>query len=410
MNLLALIRISFRALWANKLRSSLTILGMIIGVGSVITTISVGAGARARLEKEIELSLGSRLIIVRSGSISSSGVRLGFGSKHTVTDDDAFAIEREVAAVQAVSTELQGKGQVAGGDKNWATSFTGVTSRDFEIWNWEIVAGRGIEEVDVKGSAKVVVLGDLVAWKLFGDEDAIGQVVRINKVPLTVVGVSKRKGESLGEPQADIIHMPISTARNRILGATHSRHRTVNAISVKVREDASMAEAEDDIRALLRQRHRLQPEQGDDFTLQNLVEVQRAREESNRIMTLLLVVVASVSLLVGGIGTMNIMLVSVTERTREIGLRMAVGARGHDIFTQYLAEAITLALIGGLLGIFAGIPGSYAIAHFMNWPIALGLEAIALAMGFTAAIGIIFGLYPARKASRLTPIEALRYE
>ena len=410
MNLLALIRIAFRALWVNKLRSSLTMLGIIIGVGGVITTISVGAGAQVRLEKEIELSLGSRLIIVRSGSASSSGVRLGIGSKHTITEDDAYAIEREVAAVQAAATGLQGSGQVLGGDRNWSTSFVGVTSRDFEIWNWEIVAGRGIEESDVKGSAKVVVLGDFVAWNLFGDVDPIGQVVRINKVPLTVVGVSKRKGQSLGGPQADVIHMPISTARNRILGAAHSRHRSVNAISVKVREDASMAEAEDDIRALLRQRHQLQPGQTDDFILQNLVEVQRAREESTRIMTLLLVVVASVSLLVGGIGIMNIMLVSVTERTREIGLRMAVGARGHDIFTQFLVEAITLALIGGLLGIAAGIPGSYAIAHFMDWPIVLRLESIALAMGFTGAIGIIFGLYPARKASRLTPIEALRYE
>ena len=410
MNLLALIRIAFRALWVNKLRSSLTMLGIIIGVGGVITTISVGAGAQVRLEKEIELSLGSRLIIVRSGSASSSGVRLGIGSKHTITEDDAYAIEREVAAVQAAATGLQGSGQVLGGDRNWSTSFVGVTSRDFEIWNWEIVAGRGIEESDVKGSAKVVVLGDFVAWNLFGDADPIGQMVRINKVPLTVVGVSKRKGQSLGGPQADVIHMPISTARNRILGAAHSRHRSVNAISVQVREDASMAEAEDDIRALLRQRHRLQPGQTDDFILQNLVEVQRAREESTRIMTLLLVVVASVSLLVGGIGIMNIMLVSVTERTREIGLRMAVGARGHDIFTQFLVEAITLALIGGLLGIEAGIPGSYAIAHFMDWPIVLRLESIALAMGFTGAIGIIFGLYPARKASRLTPIEALRYE
>jgi putative ABC transport system permease protein len=394
----------------NKLRSSLTMLGISIGVGGVITTISVGAGAKARLEKEIELSLGSRLIIVRSGSASSSGVRLGVGSKHTITEDDAYAIEREVAAVQAVATELQGSGQVLGGDRNWSTGFAGVTSRDFEIWNWEMVVGRGIEESDVKGSAKVVVLGDFVAWNLFGDADPIGQVVRINKVPLTVIGVSKRKGQSLGGPQADVIHMPISTARNRILGAVHSRHRSVNAISVKVREDAGMADAEDDIRALLRQRHRLQPGETDDFILQNLVEVQMAREESTRIMTLLLVVVASVALLVGGIGIMNIMLVSVTERTREIGLRMAVGARGHDIFTQFLVEAITLALIGGLLGIAAGIPASYAIAHFMGWPIALGLESIALAMGITGAIGIIFGLYPARSASRMTPIEALRYE
>ena len=405
-----MIRTALRALWVNKLRSSLTMLGIIIGVGAVVTTISVGAGAKMRLEKEIELSLGSRLIIVRSGSASSSGVRLGAGSRHTITEDDSYAIEREVAAVQAAATGLSGSGQVLGGGRNWSTALIGVTSKDFEIWSWEIVAGRGIEESDVKASAKVVVLGDFVAWNLFGDADPIGQVVRINKVPMTVIGVSKRKGESLGGPQADVIHMPVSTARNRILGAAHSKHRTVAAISVKVREDASMAEAEDDIRALLRQRHRLQPGQPDDFILQNLVEVQRAREESTRIMTLLLVIVASISLLVGGIGIMNMMLVSVRERTREIGLRMAVGARGHDIFTQFLVEAITLALIGGLLGISAGIPGSYAIAHFMDWPIALGLESIALAMGFTGAIGIIFGLYPACKASQLTPTEALRYE
>ena len=410
MNLIASIRIALRALRVNKLRSSLTMLGIIIGVAAVITMIAVGAGAQARVEEQIK-SLGSNLFIILSGSVSSGGVRLGSGSRPTITEDDAYAIQREVASVQAAAPALRGGGQVVAGNTNWATVFWGISPEYFEARQWNIAGGRAIEPADMPGAAKVVVIGDTVVRNLFGDLDPIGQVVRVNKVPLTIVGVLERKGQSLsGQDQDDVLLMPLSTARNRILGGTQSKRRTVGSISVKIREGADMDEAETEIRNLLRQRHRLQTGQADDFFIRNLSEVLSAREESSRIMTLLLAAVASVSLLVGGIGIMNIMLVSVTERTREIGLRMAVGARGRDILSQFLVEAITLALIGGMLGILLGVAGSFAIGHFAEWRIELEVDAIAMAVGFAAAIGIFFGFYPARKASRLLPIEALRYE
>ena len=274
-----------------------------------------------------------------------------------------------------------------------------------------IASGKGFDAADITGAGKVVLLGETVARNLFGDGDPIGQTVRVRKVPMEVIGVLERKGQNLmGQDQDDVILMPISTARNRVLGGTQAKLRSVGSISVKVREGADMAQAEAEMRTLLRQRHRLQFGQDDDFSLRNLSEVLGAREESSRIMTLLLAAVASVSLLVGGIGIMNIMLVSVTERTREIGLRMAVGARAKDILSQFLVEAVTLALVGGLVGIVLGIGGSYAIGHFAGWRTDLNLNAIVLAVGFAAAVGIFFGFYPARKASRLLPIEALRYE
>jgi len=410
MNLVASIRIAFRALRVNKLRSSLTMLGIIIGVAAVITMIAVGSGAQARVEEQIR-SLGSNLIIILSGSVSAGGVRLGAGSQATITEEDAYAIQREVAAVQAAGPALRGGGQVVAGNNNWSTVFWGVTPEYFEARQWTIASGKAFEPADVQGAAKVAVIGETVARSLFGGADPVGQVIRIRKVPLTVIGTLERKGQSLmGQDQDDVILMPISTARNRVLGYTQAKRRTVGNISVKVREGADMAEAASEIRSLLRQRHRLQAGQDDDFTLRNLSEVLSAREESSRIMTLLLAAVASVSLLVGGIGIMNIMLVSVTERTREIGLRMAVGARARDILSQFLVEAVTLALIGGLLGIVLGVGGSYAIGHFAEWRTELNAQAIALAVGFAGGIGIFFGFYPARKASRLLPIEALRYE
>jgi putative ABC transport system permease protein len=274
-----------------------------------------------------------------------------------------------------------------------------------------IAAGRGFEPAEMTGAGKVALLGESVALNLFGGADPIGQVIRIRKVPFTVIGMLERKGQSLiGQDQDDVILMPISTARNRVLGGGTARHRGVGSAWIKVRDGEDMKEAEDQIRSLLRQRHRLQPGQDDDFTLRNLSEALQAQEQSSRIMTMLLAAIASVSLLVGGIGIMNIMLVSVTERTREIGLRMAVGARGRDILTQFLVEAVTLALIGGALGILIGVGGSYAVGHFAEWRTELNAQAIVLAAGFAAAVGVFFGFYPARKASRLLPIEALRYE
>jgi putative ABC transport system permease protein len=410
MNVLASIRIALRALRINKLRSALTMLGIIIGVAAVITMIAVGSGAQSRIEEQIK-GLGTNLIILMPGSSTSGGVRMGAGSRNTLTEEDGYAIQRDVPGVQASAPTLRGTGQVVGGAGNWSTVFYGVTPEYFEARNWVIAQGKGFEPADVAGSAKVALLGDTVARNLFGDTDPVGQVIRIRKVPFIVIGTLEKKGQSLmGQDQDDVILMPISTARNRVLGQGAGRLRTVGSVSIKVRDGEDMKEVEGQIRELLRQRHRIQQDREDDFTLRNLSEVLATREESSRIMGLLLAAVASVSLLVGGIGIMNIMLVSVTERTREIGLRMAVGARGRDILTQFLVEAITLALIGGLLGIVLGIGSTMAIGQFAGWPIHLGIEPVALAVGFAGAIGIFFGFYPARKASRLLPIEALRYE
>jgi putative ABC transport system permease protein len=410
MTWLASIRIALRALRVNKLRSTLTMLGIIIGVAAVITMIGVGTGAQARVEEQIK-ALGSNLIMLLPGSVTSGGARMGAGSRNTLTEDDSYAIQREIQEVQAAAPQLRGTGQVVAGNSNWSTVFYGVTPEHFEVRNWVIASGKGFDAADLAGSAKVALLGETVIRNLFGDGDPLGQVIRIRKVPFVVIGSLGRKGQSLlGQDQDDVILMPISTARNRVLGGNTAKQRTVGSVFVKVREEADMSEVEGQIRNLLRQRHRIQAGQDDDFTLRNLSEVLQAQEQSSRIMTLLLAAVASVSLLVGGIGIMNIMLVSVTERTREIGLRMAVGARGRDILMQFLVEAVTLALIGGLLGIVLGVGGSYAIGHFAEWRTELNLQAIALAVGFAAAIGIFFGFYPARKASRLLPIEALRYE
>jgi len=410
MTWLAGIRIALRALRVNKLRSSLTMLGIIIGVAAVITMIGVGTGAQARVEEQIK-SLGSNLIMLLPGSVTSGGARMGAGSRNTLTEDDSYAIQREIQEVQAAAPQLRGTGQAVAGNNNWSTVFYGVTPEHFEVRNWVIASGKGFDAADLAGSAKVALLGETVIRNLFGDGDPLGQVIRIRKVPFVVIGTLGRKGQSLlGQDQDDVILMPISTARNRVLGGNTAKQRTAGSVFVKVRDDADMSEVEGQIRSLLRQRHRIQAGQDDDFTLRNLSEVLQAQEQSSRIMTLLLAAVASVSLLVGGIGIMNIMLVSVTERTREIGLRMAVGARGRDILMQFLVEAVTLALIGGLLGIVLGVGGSYAIGHFAEWRTELNLQAIALAVGFAAAIGIFFGFYPARKASRLLPIDALRYE
>jgi putative ABC transport system permease protein len=385
-------------------------LGIIIGVAAVITMIAVGSGAQQRIEEQIK-GLGTNLIILMPGSTTAGGVRMGAGSRNTLTEEDAYAIQRDIPGVQASAPTLRGTGQVVGGNGNWSTVFFGVTPEYFEARNWVVAQGKGFDQADIAGSAKVALLGDTVARNLFGDADPVGQVIRIRKVPFTVIGTLERKGQSLmGQDQDDVILMPISTARNRVLGQGTGRLRTVGSVSIKVRDGEDMKEVESQIRDLLRQRHRIAQDREDDFTLRNLSEVLATREESSRIMGLLLAAVASVSLLVGGIGIMNIMLVSVTERTREIGLRMAVGARGRDILTQFLVEAITLALIGGLLGIVLGIGGSLAIGRFAGWPIHLGAEPVLLSVGFAAAIGIFFGFYPARKASLLLPIEALRYE
>jgi putative ABC transport system permease protein len=404
------IRIALRSLRVNKLRSALTMLGIIIGVGAVIAMVAVGAGASARVAEQIQ-SLGSNLIIVLSGSVTAGGVRIGQGSQLTITEDDSAAIAREIPAVQVSAPSVRGSAQVVFGNLNWATGIQGVTADYFEARDWTVVGGRPIGPEDVDGATKVALLGQTTALNLFGDVDPLGQIIRIKKVPFTVIGLLDHKGQnSWGQDQDDVVLIPISTAKKKVLGKSNSNPRAVGAISVKIRPAEDMSEAESQLRELLRQRHRLQPYQDDDFNVRNLSEILQTQEESSKVMTYLLAAIASVSLLVGGIGIMNIMLVSVTERTREIGLRMAVGARGRDILGQFLIEAVTLSLIGGVVGIAVGLGGAGALSYFAEWRTLVAPEAIGLAFGFAAAVGVFFGFYPARKAARLDPIEALRYE
>ncbi len=410
MNVLAGARIAVRALRVNKLRSILTMLGIIMGVAAVIAMISVGSGAQARIAEQIQ-SLGANMLVVLSGSSTSGGVRLGLGSQLTITEEDAWAIKREISSVEAAAPTMRGGAQVVWGNLNWSTQIQGITPEFFEARDWPVVAGQPFAQDAVDGATKVAVLGETVARNLFADSDPVGQVIRIKKVPFTIVGVLGKKGQTTwGQDQDDLILVPLSTAKRKLLGVSQANARSVGAISVKVREGEDMKDAETQTRELLRQRHRLQPYQDDDFNIRNLAEYAAAQEESSRVMTILLAAIASVSLLVGGIGIMNIMLVSVTERTREIGLRMAVGARGRDILMQFLVEAVTLSMIGGTIGVVLGLVTSYTIPYFAGWRTLVRPEAIVIAFGFAAAIGIFFGFYPARKAAGLNPIEALRYE
>jgi putative ABC transport system permease protein len=405
-------RIAVRALRVNKLRSVLTMLGIIIGVGAVITMVGVGAGAQARVAEEIQ-SLGSNLIIVLSGTVTSGGVRLGTGSKVSITEEDAWAIQREIPSVEVAAPSVQGKaqdGQVVYGNLNWTTLVQGVTPEFFVAREWQVAAGKAFTEEDRETATKVALLGQTVVQNLFAHTDPLGQVIRIKHVPFTVLGVLDRKGQStFGQDQDDVILIPLPTAQ-KIISSKKVKVGSVNSISIKVRDPGAMKETEEQVRALLRQRHRLRPNEPDDFWLRNLSEILQAQEESSRILTMFLAAIASVSLLVGGIGIMNIMLVSVTERTREIGLRMAVGARSRDVLSQFLVEAVSLSLIGGLIGIGLGLTGAYGISYFAEWNLLIQPEAILVAFGFAGAVGIFFGFYPARKASRLDPIEALRYE
>jgi putative ABC transport system permease protein len=409
-NVLACARVALRALRANMLRSVLTMLGIIIGVGAVIAMISVGAGAQARVAEQIR-SLGSNLILILPGSVTSGGVRLGFGTRPSITQDDSAAIAREVPAVHSTAPTVRGGGQIIFGNTNWGTQIQGTTPAYEETRQWPVVSGRYFGAEDLEGAAKVALVGQTVVANVFTGGDPIGQVIRVNNVPLTVIGMLDRKGQSSwGQDQDDVIVIPITTANKRVLGPTQPLPTSVNAISVRVRDGQDMKATEQQIRELLRARHRLQSYQDDDFWIRNLSEMLQAEEESSRVLTMLLAAIASVSLLVGGIGIMNIMLVSVTERTREIGLRMAVGARSRDILTQFLVEAVTLSLIGGAIGVGLGLAGSHAIAYLAQWRTLISGQAIVLAFAFAAAVGVFFGFYPARKAAGLNPIEALRYE
>lgn len=410
MNTLNGILVALRALQVNKLRSALTMLGIVIGVAAVITMVAVGEGAQERVREQIR-SLGSNLVVILSGAVTQGGARLGFGSQLTITEDDAYAIAREVDGVLATAPMTRGSAQIVYGNQNWSTVIQGITPDYLFVRDWDMQLGRNIEPPDVDGATKVAMIGQTVAMNLFGESDPVDQTIRIRKVPFKVIGVLARKGQSMqGQDQDDIILVPISTARKRLLGGQQARQRAVVAITVKLADDADAAATEGQIRDLLRQRHRLQPSQDDDFWLRNLSEVLETQQAAQRVMTTLLAAVASVSLVVGGIGIMNIMLVSVTERTREIGLRMAIGARRRDILGQFLIEAVTLSSIGGMIGVAIGIAAAEMIAVFASWPVRIAPSAILVAVGFAAAVGVFFGFYPARKAAGLSPIEALRYE
>jgi putative ABC transport system permease protein len=408
--LTASMKIALRALRVNRLRSALTMLGIIIGVGAVIAMVAVGSGATARIQEQIQ-SIGSNLIIVLPGSITSGGIRLGSGAVSSLTEDDAKALAAECPAVAAVAPTVRGGAQIVYGNANWATSIQGVTPDYMTIRDYTMLSGQFFTSQDVDSAAKVAVLGQTVVQNLFGDSDPVGQVVRVKNVPFTVVGLLTPKGQSpMGQDQDDVILLPLSTAKQKVIGANKANARSVGSLMVQAVSPAQMDQAQSQMEGLLRERHHIQPGQEDDFTVRNLTEVFAAQETSARVMSILLGAIASVSLIVGGIGIMNIMLVSVTERTREIGLRQAVGAKTRDILSQFLVEAVTLSILGGIIGIILGVAASLLISHFAQWSTLVSPTSIMMAFVFSALVGVFFGYYPARKAAFLDPIEALRYE
>ncbi len=410
MNTLAAVRSAWRALRANLLRSLLTMLGIIIGVAAVITMIAVGQGATDRVQEYMKV-LGSNIMLVLPGGANTGGVRQGAQTAQGLTEDDATAIALEVPEVQVAAPNSRATVQAVFGNSNWSTPVFGATNDYLEARDWPLESGRLFEAAEMQGAAKVALIGTTVARELFGEQDPIDQVVRLRSVPVTIVGVLSSKGQnSWGSDQDDIMIVPISTFRNRLQGGTAGRVKRVASISVKVRDGADMKVAEESITELLRQRFRVQPGADEPFRIRNLTEMLQTQEASSRTMTMLLSAVAGISLVIGGIGIMNIMLVSVTERTREIGLRMAVGARGRDILAQFLIEAVTLSLVGGAVGVLLGAGATWAVGEFAGWKVSMTLDSIVLAAGFAAFVGVFFGYYPAHKASRLLPIEALRHE
>jgi putative ABC transport system permease protein len=403
------VHVAARALARNKMRSFLTALGIIIGVAAVIAMVAIGEGARARVEAAFS-SMGTNVLIVSSGAKTSGGAKAGAGTLPTLTWDDLRAIRSEVDEVRFVAPRVHTTGQVVADDKNWLTAVTGTTPEFFEIRNWPARLGTILTAEAVDAGAKVVVLGQTVSERLFGaSSDPIGQTVRIANVPFQVVGVAARKGQSAGgNDYDDVVYVPVTTYLTKIQGSLQKY--IPGTIMIEVTSDDVTAAAADHVSALLRDRHGIPVAGEDDFSIKNLTETASRKEESTQALTMLLASIAAVSLLVGGIGIMNIMLVSVTERTREIGVRMAVGAKPRHILLQFLAEALALAVAGGLAGVMLGLFAADRLAVRFGWPLALRPDVIALAVGFSAAVGICFGLYPARKAARLDPILALRYE
>ncbi|MEP7014491.1 MAG: ABC transporter permease [Verrucomicrobiota bacterium] len=398
-------KVAGRALRKNKLRSALTALGIIIGVGAVIAMVSIGNGAKAQVQAQIA-SLGQNILQVFSGSITASGIRTGFGGAGTLKIEDAEAIRREVPGVVAVSEEVFSNAQVASGNQNWFTRILGESAEYFDIRQWPLADGAPFTSQDVRSANKVCVIGRTTAYNIYGSEDPVGQALRIKGVPFIITGVLTPKGFSLqGTDQDDVVVMPYTSAMKRVAGGT-----TLRNINVQVDSEDQIESAQQQIVSLLRQRHNIRTGRDDDFTVRNMQEVADTANATASVMTGLLFAVACVSLVVGGIGIMNIMLVSVTERTREIGVRLAVGAHGRDILTQFLIEAVVLSAMGGVIGIAAGVIASKVISMIKNWPTVISPLWMLIAFLVSAAVGIFFGFYPAREASRLDPIDALRYE
>ena len=398
-------RIALRALRRNKMRSVLTTLGIIIGVGAVIAMTGIGNGAKAQVEAQIA-SLGENVILIFSGGMSSNGIRTGWGGAGTLKIEDSEAIQREIPQVTLVSSEVRSSSQVAAGNQNWFTQVLGEDAGYFDLRQWPFTDGAPFTAQDVRGGNKVAVIGKTVANQLYGNESPVGQVIRIKNVPFIILGVLASKGLSvMGSDQDDVIVLPYTSAMKRVTGAT-----TLRGINVQVATAADMAPAQQQIISLLRQRHGIRPGKDDDFTVRSQEEIASMATATSKIMGMLLGAIAGVSLVVGGIGIMNIMLVSVTERTREIGIRMAVGAHVRDILLQFLIESVALSAVGGIIGILLGLGVSQLITTLAGWPVLVSAASVIGSFLVSAAIGIFFGFYPARKASQLDPIEALRYE
>jgi putative ABC transport system permease protein len=405
----AVLRLAFRALARNTMRSFLTALGIIIGVGAFIAMVVIGEGAKARVEEAFS-SMGTNLLIVQPGSSSQRGVFGGFGSQPTLTWDDLKAIQTEIPSVRLAGAQLRSNASVVSDEQNWTTSVNGVSPEYFEIRNWPVTSGSSFTPSDIDGATKVVLLGTTVVDRLYGPSaDPVGQTVRIKGMPFQVIGVMNRKGQSpMGQDYDDTVFIPVSTFRSKIQGGLNNF--LTGSIFIGATSAASTSKAEREVRSLLRDRHHLGSDADDDFQVRNLTEIATAQQEGTNTLTTLLASIAAVSLVVGGIGIMNIMLVSVTERTREIGVRMAVGAKPRHILAQFLTEALSLSILGGVTGAALGVFAAWRLAAQFGWPMLIRPSIIVLALVFSGLVGVVFGLYPAQRASRLDPIEALRYE
>ena len=410
MRLTEAIRSAFSSIGANALRSLLTMLGIVIGVAAVIAMVAIGSGARNLVDRQIR-SLGANLAIVSPGNVTQGGARLGAGAASTLTDEDAAAIRDEIEGAVAAAPFVNGRSQVVAGSVNWNTNVYGIDLDWFTAREWDVEIGRSFDPEELRRGDIVAILGQTVARQLFGEEDPIDQTIRVRNVPFRVIGIMAAKGQSaFGQDQDDAIFVPLDAGRRRVIGRNYAKDRSVGSIFVKFEREEDIAPGIERTGALLRQRHGLTGEQENDFSIRNLTEIANTAGAAAGTLALLVAGVAGVSLLVGGIGIMNIMLVSVTERTREIGIRLAVGARPRDIRAQFLIEAATLSTLGGAVGVILGVGAAHAIARLAGWPSLVSPDAVLLAVGFSALVGVFFGFYPAQRAARLDPIEALRRE